>query len=1030
MYAMTLLVALLGTAAAAPAYLTPAQIKEMDQVADLWGKANADWQAGRRDEAARGWRVALAGAERLLGDDTRWVPTIINNLAAAEYQRNNYEAAAALGRRHAWTLARTHGAGHWKAVDARQSWRVYEDLARQPPAGRDAIRKALALGEEARAHQSAGRDAEAMPLLRMQLEATRPLLWDGLPNPNYVSALNNLASMYRELGEHATALPLSLKALDLYRRSLGARHPGHAIGLINHANLLLQMGQARAAIPFMAEALSIRKEVFGGEHAEYAQALSGMGLLRAQTGDHRAALALYTQALAIRRAAPGARGRDSAPILNNLAALHKDLGQHEAAIRLFKEVVAVVREAHGERHPEHARCLNNLATAYSEIGDFKSALPLYEKALAINKAALGERHPHYTATLASLAAVRTSLGDTRAALALLQKALATTKATLGLKHPAYAHQLNHLASWHLQTGDRGAALPLFEQVLALRTEAFGERHPRVADSLGVLAALHRARGDKEAALPLYDKALAVTLDLLDADAATRSDRQQAEASEAARPLLWGRLALPDPPGSTPAAAHALAFKGAVLARQQQRRLFVRLSADPATREAAESLQEATRQLATLRLAPTASRARLEGLGRKQEAAQAELSRLSADFRAQRGRGRLTPEAIAASLPEGVALIDYVAHGSYHTAFVYRKGRPPARVPLGSHLPAREAIARWRPQLVNGLPDGRAGAALKRVIWAPLERHLDGVRVVLVSPEGLLATVPFAALPGRKSGGRLIEDVALAVIPFPQAVPALLAPRDKGRHAPTLLVAGDLAYGPPAGGPRRFAPLEATRAEADAVKASFARRFPAAAVTDLRGAAASKRAVQAALSSVRYAHLATHGYSTAPQGGTRQPLLLSGLALSGANRDPQGGEDEGVLTALEVSESDLTRLELAVLSACETGLGVSAGGEGMLGMLRAFQMAGCRSVVSSLWNVDDAATRDLMAGLYAAAWDAKTPLPLVEALRRAQLAMLNAKVVGGEVRGVGLKAEVIKEMARGARVPPYYWAGFVLSGDWR
>ena len=120
--------------------------------------------------------------------------------------------------------------------------------------------------------------------------------------------------------------------------------------------------------------------------------------------------------------------------------------------------------------------------------------------------------------------------------------------------------------------------------------------------------------------------------------------------------------------------------------------------------------------------------------------------------------------------------------------------------------------------------------------------------------------------------------------------------------------------------------------------------------------------------------------------------------------------------------DLTKLELCVLSACETGLGKIAGGEGVLGLQRAFQVAGARSVVSSLWKVDDKATRDLMQGFYAAAWDTRKIVSRAEALRQAQLRMLKE----GASRGMRRKDDEGKE----ERLPPYYWAAFVLSGDWR
>jgi CHAT domain-containing protein len=143
-----------------------------------------------------------------------------------------------------------------------------------------------------------------------------------------------------------------------------------------------------------------------------------------------------------------------------------------------------------------------------------------------------------------------------------------------------------------------------------------------------------------------------------------------------------------------------------------------------------------------------------------------------------------------------------------------------------------------------------------------------------------------------------------------------------------------------------------------------------------------------------------------------PGLLSGIALAGANRGPQAtgrrpGEvaDDGILTALEVAELDLGSAELVVLSACETGLGEVADGEGLLGLQRAFQMAGARTVLASLWQVEDTATQQLMTAFYENLW--KNRLSPAEALRRAQLAILKGD---------------------SGRASPRAWAAWVLSGD--
>ena len=161
----------------------------------------------------------------------------------------------------------------------------------------------------------------------------------------------------------------------------------------------------------------------------------------------------------------------------------------------------------------------------------------------------------------------------------------------------------------------------------------------------------------------------------------------------------------------------------------------------------------------------------------------------------------------------------------------------------------------------------------------------------------------------------------------------------------------------------------------------------------------------------------------------QPDLLSGVVFAGANKEPQPGKDDGILTSLDISGLDLRNVDTVVLSACETGLGTTLNGEGALGLQRAFQVAGAKTVIASLWKVDDQATAMLMDAFYENLWTAK--LGKIESLRQAQLKMLREGATWKEVSSSrGLAISEAQPKMEGERLPPYYWAAFVLSGDWR
>jgi CHAT domain-containing protein len=200
---------------------------------------------------------------------------------------------------------------------------------------------------------------------------------------------------------------------------------------------------------------------------------------------------------------------------------------------------------------------------------------------------------------------------------------------------------------------------------------------------------------------------------------------------------------------------------------------------------------------------------------------------------------------------------------------------------------------------------------------------------------------------------------------------------------------------------------------------------------LTGAAATESGFKAEAVGRRIVHLATHGFflggrcasgldpsaASTPTGASAKiarenPLLLSGLILAGANHRNVAAPDQedGVLTAEEVAALNLSGVEWAVLSGCDTGVGEVRVGEGVFGLQRAFQVAGVKTVIMSLWPVEDQATRQWMTTLYAGRLMKK--LGTADAVREASLAVLRQR------RAKGLSAH------------PFYWAAFVAAGDWR
>jgi CHAT domain-containing protein len=319
-------------------------------------------------------------------------------------------------------------------------------------------------------------------------------------------------------------------------------------------------------------------------------------------------------------------------------------------------------------------------------------------------------------------------------------------------------------------------------------------------------------------------------------------------------------------------------------------------------------------------------------------------------------------------------------------------------------------------------------------------------------------VNLAALPVGQSAYLIDQDPVIHYLTAERDIPQFASPQRKMNHG--LLAVGGASFDAesserPSGGltapaatanvaatrsacasfqSMHFEPLPGTLGEVQEVVRLWDGSEKSSPTHILTGAAATERAFKIQARGSRVLHVATHGFflgsDCAGRSGTRavggitrpgsnldatfseNPLLQSGLAFAAANHhtEARADEEDGILTAEEVAALDLGGTEWAVLSACDTGLGEVHSGEGVLGLRRAFQIAGVRAVIMSLWPVDDLATREWMAALYRA--HLRDKLDTAESVRAASLSVLRER------------------RAKGLSTDPLYWAAFVAAGDWR
>ena len=362
-------------------------------------------------------------------------------------------------------------------------------------------------------------------------------------------------------------------------------------------------------------------------------------------------------------------------------------------------------------------------------------------------------------------------------------------------------------------------------------------------------------------------------------------------------------------------------------------------------------------------------------------------------------------------------------------------------------PASAQLRAWYQDLRNPAADvtrlHRNGLALRQALLDPVAA-IDAGRHVFIVPEGELFRLSFAALPDN-ARGYLIEsgtrvhtlahesELMLPTAP-PRAGHTLLAgaPDFPGATGDTAVAQRQLCLRATRQG---FAAIPNAARELTGLQSLLAPLSTTPQITLIDGARATKANVLAALPRANIVHLATHGFSldescsddhgmpgTSQRGvtlgrpqtaaaaqGITDAAILSGLAFSGASLAP-GSAPIGVLSAGELGTLDLSQVDWIALSACDSGLGPIGRNEGVFGMRRALRLAGARTVVMSLWQVDDAATADLMQNLYRARFVEHADVP--DAMANAMRSVIAARRTAGQSDH------------------PYYWAAFISEGGWR
>ena len=324
----------------------------------------------------------------------------------------------------------------------------------------------------------------------------------GKKHPDTLSALNGLACSYFYSGDYNKVLELQNKLYNARKEILGESHPDTLNALSNLSVFYSYLGYYDKAFELQDTVYTAQKEILGENHPDTLTTLYNLAKSYSDLGDYDKALETKSIVYSARKEILGENHPDTLNALNNLVNSYSDLGDYNKAVELQNIVYNAQKEILGENHPDTLNALSNLANYYSDLGDYNKALELQNTVYTAQKEILGENHPDTLNTLDNLSNSYSDLGDYDKALELQNTVYDAQKEILGENHPDTLFTLNNLVNSYSDLGNYNKAVELQNTVYNALKEILGENHPDTLSALNNLAASYSNLGDYNKALEL------------------------------------------------------------------------------------------------------------------------------------------------------------------------------------------------------------------------------------------------------------------------------------------------------------------------------------------------------------------------------------------------------------------------------------------------------------------------------------------------------------------------------------------------
>jgi CHAT domain-containing protein/tetratricopeptide (TPR) repeat protein len=872
-------------------------------------------------------------------------------------------------------------------------------------------------------------------------------MWRQIPNANpsrVARTMTSLAAYYVMTGDYRKSEPLFKSGLEILERYSDENSEiSRASTLNNMGNLYWYSERYDKAIAYISRSIALYRKYYPPNHGLIAALTSNLAVPYARSGNFAMAEAMHKQALQIHT-----QSNDSTEIartLNNLAVLYQSLHRNEEADSLFTISEIYIRNTKYNVGIASEFLLNYAQFAYAQ-GNYSKAEFLAQKSLEVAKGTSADNPLDRANAQYTLGKVLKARGILRQADSLLLTALDTRRSALGEMHTKVTSSREALSLLRLAQG----RLDESRQLAALAVQ-----HSKV--SLGNVASFV----SESAALEFSTHSRQALNTFLTCDISSLGHWRE-NNSDAANAVLEGEGFIADNVFERKAVFEQDSATSVLAEEYRLQRL---------------GLSQMVARGPSKGVGVGAHAKALDSLKLRLTTIETRLASASSSFRTRlaASRSKVDLASMLNRLPTNSILLEFLRFDSlsslteratshYLVVVIPWRGVPTLTY-LGQSATIDTAINVYRSHLLKVATKNRnptqnevfrfckSAKQLYKQVLKPIEGQLQQSATLFIAPDGALNLISFATLMDEK-GKYLIERHPIHYLSAGRDL--IRISQDSTASGTGLLALGDPDYdatalqrlsnekifalntplgevdrtrnvrsGCEALSTMKVKRLPNTKTEVDAI----AKYFPSSNVFD--GREASEENFKKNASGRKAIHVATHGYFISGECQEKlakksdayvgeNPLLQSGLFLAGANlhgSDIKNDEaEDGIVTALEVSAMDLRGTDLVVLSACETGLGKVEQGEGVYGLRRAFQMAGAKTVVSSLWKIPDSETAKFMKDLYA-----NMNHNVRNGVSHSTYPELMQKAALSRIRELRL---------RGQPTHPYSWGAFVATGDWR